>query len=182
MSTITVTFVGAKGGAGTSTVAVLHSLGVARSGRRVRLSGSDTACVDDLAALLGARPPSPGDAVEVVPGLTLSEDTNPNAYNVIDAGTDTFSDHHGSVYLVVRNDYLSLRRALNFAPDAIGVVLVREPERSFDATDVVNVLGLPVVAELAVTPATARRADAGLLAHSRRPRLDFTPSIRVSTS
>ena len=74
-------------------------------------------------------------------------------------------------YLVVRNDYLALRRAL-VAPPTTGVVLVLEPDRSLGRRDVVDVIGVPIVAELAVSPAVARSIDAGLLVSARRPRLD----------
>ena len=40
-SPITVTFVGAKGGVGTSTMAALHATQLARLGRTVRLTAND---------------------------------------------------------------------------------------------------------------------------------------------
>lgn len=47
----TVTFVGAKGGVATSTIAAFHAIQLARLGRTVRLSATDG--VDDLAAIVG---------------------------------------------------------------------------------------------------------------------------------
>src|SRR4051812_18181718 len=100
----TVTFVGAKGGVGTSTLAALHAIQLARLGCTVRLTASDG--VDDLAAIVGVPCPGPDETAQVLPGLTLgdqrSDDTD--AITVVDAGTDCFSDHDGSeVYLVLRN-------------------------------------------------------------------------------
>ena len=50
-----------------------------------------------------------------------------------------------------------------------GVVLVTEAGRALQARDVAGVLGVPVVAEVAVEAAVARAVDAGLLA-ARLPR------------
>jgi MinD-like ATPase involved in chromosome partitioning or flagellar assembly len=71
--------------------------------------------------------------------------------------------------LVTRPCYVGLRRAVAAPLRPSGVVLVGEPGRALDRTDVEGVLGVPVVAELAVDPAVARAVDAGLLT-SRLPR------------
>lgn len=71
--------------------------------------------------------------------------------------------------LVTRSCYLSLLRAVSAGIHPSGVVLVQEPGRSLDATDVADVLGVPVLAEVAHDPAIARAVDAGLLA-GRLPR------------
>ena len=96
----TTTFVGAKGGVGTSTVAVLHALELAARAGTVHLSATDSSGIDDLAAILGVPAPADGEVVVAAPGLTLGDDPDPNAHCVVDAGTDTFSDHQGDVYLV----------------------------------------------------------------------------------
>ena len=67
-STTTVTFVGAKGGVGTSTVAAAHAIQLGRQGRTVRLTSDNPGGVDDLAALLGVRAPGPCEAVVVIRG------------------------------------------------------------------------------------------------------------------
>ena len=72
MSSPTVTFVGAKGGVGTSTIAALHAIQLARLGRTVRLSANDG--VDDLAAIVGVPCPGPDETANVLPGLTLGEE------------------------------------------------------------------------------------------------------------
>ena len=71
--------------------------------------------------------------------------------------------------LVTRACYLALRRAADPPLRPSGVVLVTEPGRALDRTDVEQVVGAPVRAEVAVDPAVARAVDAGLLA-SRLPR------------
>lgn len=48
----TVTLIGAKGGVGTSTVAAMYALTVARTGQPVRLSATNSAGVEDLATIL----------------------------------------------------------------------------------------------------------------------------------
>lgn len=169
--TSTVTFVGAKGGVGTSTIAALHAIQGARVGRPVRLTSTDPSGIDDLAAVLGVPTPEEGQVVVVLPGLTLADHLCPDGDNVVDGGTDGFSDHHGSVYVVLRNDYISLRRALNVPQTTIGFVLVTEAQRSLSRRDVTDVLDRPVVAELAVDPAVARAVDAGLLTTARHLRL-----------
>ena len=175
MSSPTVTFVGAKGGVGTSTIAALHAIQLARLGRTVRLSANDG--VDDLAAIVGVPCPGPDETADVLPGLTLGEErcTEADAVNVIDAGTDCFSDHEGSdVYLVLRNDYQSLRRALNAPRMTTGLVLVTEAQRSLNRRDVEDVLTQPIVAELRLDPAIARAVDAGLLTTARHLRVDLS--------
>lgn len=155
---------------GTSTVAVLHALDLAGRTGNVRLSSTDRSAVEDLAALLAVPAPAPDDMVDIVPGLTLADHPAPAAHNVVDAGTDTFSDHEGTVYLVLRNDYLSLRRAMNAPQTTAGVILLTEAKRALSRSDVAQVLTHPIVAELTVEPATARAIDAGILA-TRQPRL-----------
>jgi len=173
-----IVFVGSKGGVGTSTVAVLHALSVAEAGRSVRLTATAPAGVEDLAAILGIATPVPGEVVSVTPALSLGEVGDPDAYTVVDAGTDTFSDHDAPVYLIVRNCYISLRRAVLAPPGTAGVVLVTEPGRSLGRRDVAEVVGLPIVAEVEVTASVARCIDAGLLVSSRRPRLDIAEASR----
>lgn len=71
--------------------------------------------------------------------------------------------------LVVRPCQLALFRARHLPVAPTGVVVVREPARALTVADVERVVGVPVVAELAVDPAVARAVDAGLLA-ARLPR------------
>jgi hypothetical protein len=71
--------------------------------------------------------------------------------------------------LVTRGCYLSLRRLLAAPLRPSGVVLVSESGRALGRRDVEDVVGVSVVAEVAVEAAVARAVDAGLLS-ARLPR------------
>ena len=73
----------------------------------------------------------------------------------------------GRTTLVLRPCYLALRRAMKVTAHVDGVVVVNEPERALDATDVERLLGARVLASLDVEPAVARAVDAGLLVQRR---------------
>ena len=167
----TTTFVGAKGGVGTSTVAAFHAIELAERTGSVHLTATSAAGIEDLAAVLGVPAPTQGGSVSVLPGLTLGEIAVTADNTVVDAGTDLFSDHSGAVLVVIRNDYLSLRRALNSPQTTVGIVFVNETHRSLSRRDIEDVLPLPILAEVRVDPTIARCVDAGLVATSRRHRL-----------
>lgn len=85
---------------------------------------------------------------------------------VIDAGTSFVHPElrrsFDRIAMVTRPCYLSLRRATALErPSALYVV--SEPERALTTTDVSNVLGVPVVAEIPHSPSISRAVDAGLL-------------------
>lgn len=80
--------------------------------------------------------------------------------------------------LVIRPCYLALRSAVAAPVRPSAVVLVEEPKRSLDATDVEDVLGVPVCAVVPWDPSIARCVDAGLLA-SRLPR-PLAAALRAS--
>ena len=167
----TVLLTGAKGGVGTSTVAALHALALARAGFSTTLTGASDTELADLAGILGIPTPErPGIDVNAVAGLTPSPTAS--AYIVIDGGTATAPDVAPTEhYLVTRPCYLALKRALASQRRPDGVVVLLEPERSLTRSDIEDVLGVRVVATMAVQPATARLIDAGLLATQRRGRL-----------
>jgi hypothetical protein len=71
--------------------------------------------------------------------------------------------------LVTRPCYLALKRAVALPLRPSGIVLVTEPGRALQRSDVESVVGAPVRAEVAFDPAVARAVDAGVLA-SRIPR------------
>lgn len=71
--------------------------------------------------------------------------------------------------LVLRPCYLALRRALAAPVRPSGVVVIEEPQRSLDVTDIETVLGVPVHAVVPWDAAIARAVDAGLLG-ARLPR------------
>ena len=71
--------------------------------------------------------------------------------------------------MVIRPCYLALRRAVAAPVRPSGIVLVQEPGRSLGRADVEDILGVPVVACVQLSPDVARAVDAGLLV-SRLPR------------
>jgi Flp pilus assembly CpaE family ATPase len=101
------------------------------------------AVADVSAVVVDAGPPSPL-AYELAAGATVS-------------------------LLVLRPCYLALRRALAAPVRPSAVVVVEEPKRSLDPTDIEDVLGVPVRAVVPWDPAISRCVDAGLLA-ARQPR------------
>lgn len=70
--------------------------------------------------------------------------------------------------LVVRSCFLAIRRASRLPVRPSGIVLIEESGRALGPTDIENVLGVPVVATIAIDAAIARSVDAGLFA-SRLP-------------
>ncbi|MBW3615154.1 MAG: hypothetical protein KY439_07595 [Actinobacteria bacterium] len=106
--------------------------------------------------LLAAVAPGPGGAVVV--------DAGPSS----GLGTELASAATVSL-LVLRPCYLALRRALAAPLRPSAVVLIAEPNRSLDARDVEDVLGVPVRAVVPYDPRIARCVDAGLLS-ARLPR------------
>ena len=144
----------AKDGQGTSVTACAVALHAAKEGWQVRLDGHDR---HTLAAIIAARGDGP-----VLPGLVLGADSG-ERYDLVvhDGPADT-----GTGLLVIRPCYLALRRALNggACPAASAVVVVAEPGRALDDTDVAAVTGLPVIATVALRADIARAVDAGVLA------------------
>lgn len=182
--TRTITFTGARGGHGTTTVAAVVALHAARRAPTVLVSpDTDAAC-----ALLGASGGHhDGRAIDVAADLLLTAerpDTEPDRIVVVDEGTlaskppsaPTATEEH---YLVLRGPcYVALATILAADIDGIeGIVLVSERDRSLRAADVTDVLGIPVVATVTLSPQVARTIDAGLLS-SRYPRLRDLDDLR----
>lgn len=181
--TRTITFTGARGGHGTTTVAAVVALHAARHAPTVLVSPD----IDAACALLGAS--CSGDAaIDVFPGLSLAAD-RPDAADsrlvVVDEGTlaskppgdPTAAEEH---YLVLRGPcYVALATTLAADIDGIkGIVLVTERDRSLRPCDVTDVLGIPVVATVTLSPQVARAIDAGLLP-SRYSRLRDLDDLRA---
>lgn len=164
----TVTFAGAKGGQGTTTVTAAAAVFAAGHGPTTLVTERPA----EMATLLGIPRPADGRPVRVTETLWLATEAV--------AGTDTtIVEHHPTHenpdpeptsepvtrYLVVRGPcYLALSAAVarpDPAPD--GIVLVAEPCRSLTARDVTEVTGVPVVAVVEVSDRVARAVDAGLL-------------------
>jgi hypothetical protein len=133
--------------------------------------------VDHDTALLprGRGELGPPGRVEVLAGLLASEARSV----VVDCGTAAragdgdavavLAAAAGESLLVTRACYLSLRRLVAAPLRPSGVVLLSEPGRALGRLDVEQVVGAPVVAEVAVDAAVARAVDAGLLG-TRLPR------------
>lgn len=163
----TISFVGAKGGTGTSTVAAATAL-LASQEQRVQLEAQDWR---EMAALLGV----PGGAQPVAPNLWLGplgtmrhdvEALTIRDLGVLDSHPDT--TYRGDTYIVLRGpDYLGLRRAVESLPNIAtpkGLILVAEKDRSLSVSDVeAALMNVPVVAAVAVDALVARTIDAGLL-------------------
>ena len=126
--------------------------------------------------LLAWKPPGPGYR----PGLGRAEtrlDALAAAHRAVVADCGSAAAGAGLALaagaqeslLVLRPCYLALRRAMAAPVRPSGVVLVVEAGRSLGRRDVEDVLGVPVLAEVAVEDAVARAVDAGLLAR-RVPR------------
>jgi len=119
------------------------------------------------AGSLAGAPPEAGAALAVA----LGADPRPT---IADAGVvsphpdalHAFVDVADASVIVVRGCYLALRRAvaIELTTHATGVVFVDEPGRSLGPRDVASVLGVPVLATVALKAATARAVDAGVLA------------------
>ena len=103
-----------------------------------------------------------GDVERLVEGL------GDRAAVVVDAGPASplaFDLAAGATVslLVLRPCYLALRRALAAPVRPSAVVVIEEPKRSLDPTDIEDVLGVPVRAVVPWDAAIARCVDAGLL-------------------
>lgn len=183
--TRTITFTGARGGHGTTTVAAVVALHAARTAPTVLVSpDTEAAC-----ALLGAAGGHhDGRAIDLAPDLLLTTErpvATTDGIVVVDEGTlaskppgaPTATEEH---YLVLRGPcYVALATTLASDIGGVeGIVLVSERDRSLRPADVTDVLGIPVVATVTLSPQVARAIDAGLLA-SRYPRLRDLDDLRA---
>jgi hypothetical protein len=160
---------GAKGGVGTSTIAALLALSCAPLGRTLLV---DTSITNDLEAVLGVPGSVDRSLTTVIADslyLANLETQAPPVWDVeiIDAGTGTTNTQRDAIessaitVLVVRNDYLSLRRA-TLSPYKPTHLVLREASRALDARGCGSLHGLPAIV-VEVDPALARTIDAGLL-------------------
>lgn len=159
---LTITFLGAKGGVGTTTVAALTALQLARWGSRVRLTATKAANLGDLASMFDLdRAPLRGEIVQVAPGLTLAHAPAPDGDNIIDGGTAGRVRPQGRVILVTTNESLSVRRAERSAGSGDGLVLLVNSTQGFDSDLVEEIVLLPVFAEIPITRIAARLVHEG---------------------
>ena len=124
-------------------------------------------------AFVGAVPSGAGAAGDGDDGVCgdverLLEAVGDRATVVVDAGPASplaFDLAAGATVslLVLRPCYLALRRALAAPVRPSAVVVIEEPKRSLDPTDIEDVLGVPVRAVVPWDASIARCVDAGLL-------------------
>ncbi len=157
-------FFGAKGGVGTSTAAAVAAITAARAGYPTTLGAAGNASLDDLAAILGI--PGPQDErLEV----KLGPVTEFKPFNVTDWGTaqPVRGGWDDKVVMVLRNDYLCLRRAMAVGKQYDQAVIIQEPERALDLRDAESVLNDHDIATFAFSTSIARYIDAGILTTAR---------------
>ncbi len=65
--------------------------------------------------------------------------------------------------MVIRNDYLSVRRAVAHIIKPDGIIVVAEPGRALQSADIEHALDAPVLINVNIDPTIARSVDAGLL-------------------
>lgn len=118
-----------------------------------------------VAVLCAGSDPSSAPGRAEVLAAVLAADPRPV---VVDCGSAqhgaglTIAASASTSLLVLRPCYLSLRDAVRAPVRPSGIILVREPGRSLGRSDVEEVVGAPVRAEIDVDPAIARAVDAGL--------------------
>ena len=178
----TITLVGARGGQGTTTVAAALAMYASHANPTVLVSSDPAAA----AALIGVPVGVDGEWSEITETLALAPAWTQEAWAthtvVVDAGrvTDEPPCPRGESYAVLRGPcYVALATLLARTTTRFnGIILVAESERSLTARDVTDVLDIPVVATVTVSPHVARAIDAGLLA-TRLPRLRELGSLRT---
>lgn len=151
-----VTVAGAKGGVGTSSVAAAFAAIAAADGAPVELVSHDPAT---MAALLGL--PEPGN---VTASLRLHDRPTVEGTSadlvIVDQGLAP--DRVPVDMLVLRNDFLSLKRAAALPTPLRSYVLVEEPDRALGPDDAAAALGTPVLV-IPCDPKVARAIDGGIL-------------------
>lgn len=165
----TISFVGARGGQGTSTLAAAFA-GLAATAQRTCITSHDPI---SMGHLLGSQAPLPGYPQPVATRLRHTHPAEAtigagSELVVIDAGTIATAGTAGDEdarYAVVRGPcYLALATLVAQTDLGFdGVVLVAEEGRSLSTRDVVEIAGLPVVATVPVHPRIAQSVDAGVL-------------------
>lgn len=177
MVTTTYHLFGAKGGAGTSTVASALALTLSRKDKTTLSAGYGNPNDDDLLAILGsAHGIERKIGSEITPDLFWRQpESDDPTFRVIDHGTDLewaaetaafrSPDHRVVRLLVTRGCYLAMRRVVHSPgiKHIDGIVLLEEPERALGKREVQDVTGRPVIARIPVKPFVARAIDAGVL-------------------
>jgi hypothetical protein len=165
-----------KGGSGVSVTATLLAVTLSAT-RQTTLVADSRAEFHELCGVLGATTP---DADHTVITGTLQVVVGP--YRQM-PGVAVVLSSHGPVegarnLMVLRNDYLAMRRAVQGADTPDGLIIITEPGRALSASDAERAIGAPVLVEMPIDPSVARCVDAGLVA-SLPPRVftGYTASI-----
>lgn len=172
--------IGAKGGSGTTTTAVMLFAALADMGESVTLVTDSEGFAAAGLALSHRYQNDRGMVVnrDMDPMLSVSDDVV-----ITDGGAGT-----DKTFLVTKGCYLALRRAVSMdLSDFHGVILVSEMGRALREMDVERALSLPVVATIPYDPSISRSVDAGLLMFrvpmvARDAIQPLAESLRVHTS
>lgn len=152
--------VGAKGGVGTTTTAVL--LWMAAEGNAALVTTDDGFAAAGLPSGDGRMEASDGkvafDRDSVSPNLA--------GFDLVVRDGQRGADR---TYLVTEACYLALRRVVGNGEHFDGIILIEQAGRALRAEDVSRAVGASVVAVIQHDPAIARLVDAGLL-YSRPPK------------
>lgn len=154
-------FHGAKGGQGTSTVAIAAAMIRSKMGAVEIVAAAG----DDLYSIAGV----PLNRDELAPNVMAVDAPTGNADYVIYDNAEAGSDQlYVTRILVVRGPcYLALHNAVHRSNTLHfdGFVLVQEQERALSEKDAELALGMKCLAVIPVTPRVARAIDAGVLTH-----------------
>jgi MinD-like ATPase involved in chromosome partitioning or flagellar assembly len=143
------------------------------------------ACGTDLQLVHPGTMPTGAELTELAIERLAAAAAGSGADVIIDAGstrpTEAMVRCAGRSLLVIRPCYLALRRAAAFGIQASRLIVIAEPGRCLNRTDIERALGVPVAAELPWDPAVARAVDAGLL-QARLPSSIARPLGRLQLS
>lgn len=162
MTIETISFTGARGGSGTTTIATTFALHYA-----TQLVG----CTSDIAHVTGTQPGEPLNAGLVVNPTVEDRD----GLTVIDAGTIRHpreyipAANHRS-YLVVRGpSYEGLRTFTETELHFDAAIVLHEPWRALGMKDAQTALNMPIEAVVDHDPSISRLVDAGLMITRIKP-------------
>lgn len=197
-----ITFRGAKGGVGTSTVVALTALELEHRTNSAPIVIIEIGA-DDMTSILGRATRSLSDQlenynpdssrliiandirqgsgiVEVIDTVTGLMHTEEPPIFLIDNGTAPIE---GGAYrfTVVSNDFLTLRRLMQGPAAGEALVLVEEESRALGKREVEDIGGMPILATIRRTQEMARAIDAGTLGlrHPRNVRAAFAELVHA---
>jgi hypothetical protein len=172
-----------KGGQGTTTLVCGIAKSLSRYGEVVQVVGEGERANDALACFGSATLAESNFQTTINDNLQVSQiPAGKVDRRIFDCGTDVTAIQPDCLnVMVTKACYLSLRRLLKITrapehPDVLdnfdGFVLVEEPGRALNVTDVESVTGMDHLGTVHYDSSIARTVDAGLLA-VREPHRDF---------